>query len=59
MIIVTQIPASNPGEFLCEFRSGTRVTKRAITVKEHEANQMHKSGATVWFGRHGGWIRKF
>jgi hypothetical protein len=58
MTIVHRIPASKPGDFLCEVRGHNHLLQRRITTSEREAQQLERAGATIWVGRFGGWIRK-
>lgn len=58
MTQVNHIPASRPGDYLCETRSANNRVQRCITTRAQEAKQLERSGATIWVGRHGGWIRK-
>ncbi len=57
MTIIHKIPASKPGDFLCEVRRNNHL-QRSITTSEREAQQLGRDGATIWVGRHGGWVRK-
>lgn len=58
MTQVQNLRPSRPGEFMCETRTADQRVQRCITTRPQDASRMERGGATVWIGRHGGWVRK-
>lgn len=58
MTQINRIPASRQGDYLCESRTPDNRVQRCITTRPQDAARLERAGATVWVGRHGGWVRK-
>lgn len=59
MTLVHQtLPASNPGDFLCELTTAGQGIRRYIVKSVREAHALARAGAAIWKGRHGGWVRE-
>lgn len=56
-MITNRIPPSLPGQFMCERLVGPDRLHREVVNGEAEAQRRAKAGATIWVGRHGGWVK--
>jgi len=54
---VNFFPPSQHGQYLCEQRQGNH-TQRTVCNRPAEASRLAKSGAVVYVGRHGGWVKQ-
>ncbi len=56
---VTGLPASLPGQFMCEYKRTPGVpVRRVICTSPVHALSQAKQGATIWVGRCGGWVKQ-